>query len=200
MKTSRIQFFVRKRTQDSQLIILVFFSDSYIYGLIKTLIDRMCRNNRTLKSFDIYLKNLKQLVLKNQYLLRMVDNVIKKYVQNAINKTNTASMSVEMPNIERRYFKLSLIAMYSKVKQNEIENLCKRFCKNVKLKLVFTSNKWVRHLRTKILIQLFSIQSLFINLFVLAVMLVMLVKRTNISQPGLMNTLVRIKIHIYTNI
>ena len=200
MKTSWLQFFLRKLTQGSQLMILVFFPDSYIYGFIKTLIDRMCRNNSTWKSFDIDLKNLKQLVLKNQYLLRMVDNVIKKYVQNAINKTNTGSMSVEMPNIERRYFKLSLIAMYSKVKQNEIENLCKRFCKNVKLKLVFTSNKWVRHLRTKILIQLFSIQSLFINLFVLALMLVMLVKRTNISQPGLMNTLVRIKIHIYTNI
>ena len=101
----------------------------------------MCRNNRTWKSFDIYLKNLKQLVLKNQYLLRMVDNVIKKYVQNAINKTNTGSMSVEMPNIERRYFKLPFIGMYSKVTQNKIEKLCKRFCKNVKVKLVFTSNK-----------------------------------------------------------
>ena len=31
--------------------------------------------------------------------------------------------------------------MYSKVTQNNIEKLCKRFCKNVKAKLVFTSNK-----------------------------------------------------------
>ena len=31
--------------------------------------------------------------------------------------------------------------MYSKVTQNKIEKLCKRFCKNVKIKVVFTSDK-----------------------------------------------------------
>ena len=31
--------------------------------------------------------------------------------------------------------------MYSKVTQNKIEKLCKIFCKNVKVKLVFTSGK-----------------------------------------------------------
>ena len=91
-----------------------FVPDSCKYGLIKTIIDRM---------------------------YSMIDNVIKKYLQNTINKTNTGSMSVEMPNIERRYFKLPFIVMYSKVTQNKIEKLCKRFCKNVKVKLVFTSNK-----------------------------------------------------------
>ena len=49
----------------------------------------------------------------------MIDNVMKKCLQNAINKTNTRSMPVEMPNIETRYFKLPFIGMYSKVtKQN----------------------------------------------------------------------------------
>ena len=105
-----------------------FVPDSYKYGLIKTLIDRMYRINSTWTSFDIDLKNLKQVLLKNQYPLSMIDNVIKKYLQNAINKTNTGSMSVEMPNIETRYFKLPFIGMYSKVTQNKIEKLCKRFC------------------------------------------------------------------------
>ena len=50
-------------------------------------------------------------------------------------------MPVEMPNIETRYFKLPFIGMYSKVTQNKIEKLCKRFCKTPKVKLVFTSNK-----------------------------------------------------------
>ena len=58
----------------------------------------------------------------------------------------------------------------------------------------------VWHLRTKILIQVFSVQRLFISLFLLAVMLVLLVKRTEISQPVMMNALVSIKCHIYTNI
>ena len=110
-------------------------------GLIKTLIDRMYRINSTWTSFDIDLKNLKQVLLKNQYPLSMIDDVIKKYLQNVISKTNTESMPVEMSNIETRYFKLPFIGMYSKVTQNKIEKLCKRFCKNAKVKLVFTSDK-----------------------------------------------------------
>ena len=159
----------------------------------------MYRINSTWASFDIDLKNLKQVLLKNQYPLTMIDNVIKKYLQNAVNKMNTGSMPAEMPNIETRYFKLPFIGMYSKVTQNNIEKLCRRFCKSAKVKLVFTSNKLSQTFHTKILIQVFSVQRLFINLFVLAVMLVMLVKCTEISQPGLMNALVRINSYIYTN-
>ena len=101
----------------------------------------MYRINSTWTSFDIDLKNLKQVLLKNQYPLSMIDDVIKKYLQNVISKTNTESMPVEMSNIETRYFKLPFIGMYSKVTQNKIEKLCKRFCKNAKVKLVFTSDK-----------------------------------------------------------
>ena len=129
----------------------------------------------------------------------MIDNVIKKYFQNAINKTNTKSVSGEIPNIKTRYFNHPFIGMYSKVTQSKIEKVCKRLCKNAKVKLVFTNDKLRQAFTYKILIQMFSVQRLFINLFVLAVMLVMLVKRTDISQPGLMNTLVKIKSHIYTN-
>ena len=118
-----------------------FVLDSYKYGLIKILIDRMYRINITWTSFDIDLKNLKQVLLKNQYPLTMIDNVIKKYLQNVVNKTNTGSMQVEMPNIETRYFKLPFIGMYSKVTQNKIEKRCKRFSKSAKVKLVFISNK-----------------------------------------------------------
>ena len=50
-------------------------------------------------------------------------------------------MPAEMPNIETRYFKLPFMGMYSKVTQSKIEKLCKRFCKNAKVKLVFTIGK-----------------------------------------------------------
>ena len=99
----------------------------------------MYRINSTWTSFDIDLKNLRQVLLKNQYPLTMIDNVTKKYLQSDVNKTNAGSMPVEMPKIETRYFKLPFIGMYSKVTQNKIERLCKRFCK---VKLVFTSNKF----------------------------------------------------------
>ena len=101
----------------------------------------MFRINSTLISFHIDLESLKQVLLKNQYPLSMIDNAIKKYLYNAINKTNTGSTSAEMPNNEKRYFKLPFLGMYSKVTQNKIEKLCKRFCENVKVKVVFTSAK-----------------------------------------------------------
>ena len=44
-------------------------------------------------SFDIDLKDFKQVLLKNQYPLHMIDNVIKKFFQNSI-KTNTENVSV----------------------------------------------------------------------------------------------------------
>ena len=50
-------------------------------------------------------------------------------------------MSVEIPNIEKIYFKFPLIGMYSKVTQNKIESLCKRFCNKAKVELDFTSDK-----------------------------------------------------------
>ena len=135
-KSSVFQFFIRKHV----LNYFSFVPDSYKYGLIKT-IDHMYRINSTWTSFDIGLKNLKQVLLKNQCPLSMIDNVIKKYLQNAINKTNTGSVSGEIPNIETGYFKLPFIGMYSEITQNKIEKLCKRFCKNDKVKLVFTSDK-----------------------------------------------------------
>ena len=124
-------------------LLLNYFSyvpDFYKYGLTKTLIDRMYRINSTWINFDIDLENLKQVLLKNQYSLTMMDNVIKKYLQNTINKTNTGSMPAEMPNIETRYFKLPFIGMYSKVTKSKIEKLCKRFWKCAKVKLALTSN------------------------------------------------------------
>ena len=42
----------------------------------------------------------------------MTDNVIKKYLQNDINKTNTGSLPVEMPHIETRYFNFPFIVVF----------------------------------------------------------------------------------------
>ena len=61
-------------------LVLNYFSfvpDSYKYGLVKTLIDRMYRINNSWTSFDIDLKKLKEVLRKNQYPLSLIDNVIK---------------------------------------------------------------------------------------------------------------------------
>ena len=66
----------------------------------------MYRIRSTWASVDIDLKTFKQVLLKNQYPLSMIDNDIKKYLQNAINNANTATILAQMPNIETRYLKL----------------------------------------------------------------------------------------------
>ena len=159
----------------------------------------MYRINSTWTSFDIDLKNLKQVLLKNQCSLSMIGNVMKKYRQNAINQTNTGSVSGEISNIETRYFKLTFIGMYSKATQNKIEKLCERIAKMPKLNQFSPAINCVRHSRIKIFMQVSSVQRLYINLFVLAVILVMLVKRTDISQPGIDEHIGKDKSRVYTN-
>ena len=61
---------------------------------METLIDCIYSINSTWTSFDIDLKNLKQILLKNPYPLSMMHNVIKKYLQNAVNKTNTRNVFI----------------------------------------------------------------------------------------------------------
>ena len=88
----------------------------------------------------------KQIENKLPFLNILISN--KESLQTSVfhKKTNTeltltGSMSGETPNIETRYFKLPYIGMYSKVTQKKIEKICKRFCKNAKVKLVLTSDK-----------------------------------------------------------
>ena len=123
-KTLQTLVFHKKTYTGLLLSSFSFVPDSYKYGLIKTLIDCMYRIKNTWTSFDIDLKNLKQVLLKNQYPLRMIDNVTRKYLQNAITEMKTGSIQVEMTNIETKYFKLPFIRMYSKVTQNKIEKPC----------------------------------------------------------------------------
>ena len=110
--------------------------------------------NKTWTSFDIDLKTLKQDYLNSS---SMIDNAIKKYLQNAFNKANIGSVSGEILNIER-YFKLPFIGMYSKVTQNKIEKHCKNFAKMPKFDLFSLVINCVRHLSTRILFHMFSVQ------------------------------------------
>ena len=81
--------------------------------------------------------------------------------------------------------------MYSEVTQNKIEKLCKRLCKNAKVKLVFNSDK---------LRQTFRYKDSYLSVLSSKVVYKFLCASfTKISQPGLMNTLERRKSHIYTN-
>ena len=118
-----------------------FVPNCYKLGLIKTLVDRMYRINNSWTGFDKDLKDLKNILQKNQYPLKMIDHIVKSYLNDKINCRNEKSSENAESEIKIRYFKLPFIGLHSKLMQKKIDQLCKRFCKSLKVKLVFTSEK-----------------------------------------------------------
>ena len=71
----------------------------------------------------------------------MIDLVIKKYLNNTIKSSSKQNHNSNEKDITVRFFKLPFIGFYSKQTQKKIDKLCKKFCKNLKVNLVFTSKK-----------------------------------------------------------
>ena len=71
----------------------------------------------------------------------MIDHIVKSYLNDKINCRNGKSSENAKSEIKIRYFKLPFIGLHSKLMQKKIDQLCKRFCKSLKVKLVFTSEK-----------------------------------------------------------
>ena len=65
-----------------------FVPNCYKQGLIKTLVDRMCRINNSWTGFD---KDLENIIQKNQYPLKTIDQIIKSYLNAKINCRNQKS-------------------------------------------------------------------------------------------------------------
>ena len=118
-----------------------FVPNCYKLGLIKTLEDRMYRINNSWTGFDQDLKDLKNILQKNQYPFEMIDHIAKLYLNDKINCRNGKSSENVESEIKIRYFKLPFIGLHSKLMQKKIDQLCKRFCKSLKVKLIFTSEK-----------------------------------------------------------
>ena len=118
-----------------------FVPNCYKLDLIKLLVDRMYRINNSWTGFDKELKDFKNIIQKNQYPLKMIDHIVKPYLNDKINCRNEKSSKNVESEIEIRYFKLPFIGLHSKLMQKKIDQLCKRFCKSFKVELVFTSEK-----------------------------------------------------------
>ena len=71
----------------------------------------------------------------------MIDHIVKSYLNDKINCRNEKSSENTESEIKIRYFKLPFIGLHSKLMQKKIDQLCTRFCKSLKVKLVFTSEK-----------------------------------------------------------
>ena len=105
------------------------------------LVDLMYRITNSWRGFDKDLRNLKYIHQKNQYPPRLIDHVVKLYLNLKINCRNGESSENAKSEIKVRYFKLPFIGLNSKLTQKKIDQLCKRFCKSLRVILIFTSEK-----------------------------------------------------------
>ena len=86
----------------------------------------MFRINNFSTDFDKDLKDLKNILQKNQYPLKMIDHIVKSYLNDKINCRNEKSSENAESEIKIRYFRLPLIRLHSKLMQKKIDQLCKR--------------------------------------------------------------------------
>ena len=114
-----------------------FVPNCYKLGLIKTLVDQMYRINNSWTGFDKDLKDLKNILKKNQYPLKMIDHIVRSYLNDKINCRNVKKSENAKSEIKIRYFKLSFISLHSELMQKKTDQLCKRFCKSLKGQIGF---------------------------------------------------------------
>ena len=80
----------------------------------------MYRINNSWTGFDKDLKSLENVLQKNQYPLKMIDHVIKLYLNDKINCRNEKSSQNTESEIKITYFKLPFIVLHSKLPQKKI--------------------------------------------------------------------------------
>ena len=122
---------------------LSYTSFKYKQSLIKTLVDRTFKINNTSNGFKIDLKNIINILKRNSFPAFVIDNVVKRYHSKNIQIKHSSGLNAKdaIDSKDVRYFKLPFIGQFSKVTQFKINNLCKRFCKDLNIKLIFTSFK-----------------------------------------------------------
>ena len=123
------------------LIYFSFVSNCYKLDLSKSLVDRMYTINNSLTGFSKYFRDLEIILQKNQYPLKMINHVVKSFLDDKINWRNEKRSQNTESEIKIRYFKLPLFGLHSNLAQKKVDQLCKWLCRSLKVKLIFTSEK-----------------------------------------------------------
>ena len=104
----------------------------YKKRLINTLLDRI---NSSWKGFDLDVKSLCQNLMRNMYPKRMIDRVVRQFLDKKLSKT--VNEKIPETNQEIRYITLPYIGHYSENVKGKISDMIKNFCKEkVKIKLI----------------------------------------------------------------
>ena len=108
-------------------------------GLIKTLVDRAYKINNTWLGFHEDINNLTDILKKNLFPAHLIEKIINRYITGTQNNHHPRdSLPTTSPTF---YFKLPYIGHFSAIPQEKIRHFIKRYCKDVDIKLVFSSFK-----------------------------------------------------------
>ena len=89
-----------------------FTSPNYKKGLIKILIDRTFRISSTWSGFH-YILNLKSVLQKNEFPLKLIDKSINKYLSHSVFKQKENEQMPLLESTEKRFYKLPYIGSFS---------------------------------------------------------------------------------------
>ena len=136
----------RKKTFTGLFLSFTSFTPfRYKLGLIKTLIDRAFKISYNWAIFHNETIKIKHLLMKNQFPSKIIDDIVKKY----IDKTRCETVENSNDDKDISYFKLPYIGKFSNYTQQKINRLCKTFCKNTNLRIVFSQCKLSNYFSSK---------------------------------------------------
>ena len=128
----------RKKTFTGLFLCFTSFTPyKYKSGLVKTLVDRAYKICHNWSIFHTELTKIKDLLIKNNFPIKIINKIIKDY----LNKIHKKDSDKIVDNKDISYLKLPYVGKFSKFTQQKINKLCKEFCKNTNIQLVFSPCK-----------------------------------------------------------
>ena len=113
-----------------------FTSFSYKIGLIRTLLGRGYKINTSVAKFNDDVKERYYILKKNQHPERLINRVVKSYLDKVHNSNNsTPPKDTSIIYLKPPFLNLPNFAQY------KVRMLAKKYCKDLQIRLAFTSFK-----------------------------------------------------------
>ena len=104
-------------------------------------VDRTFKFNNTWVGFHNKIKELTNVLRKNQFPSSLVNKTVKHYLSNFFVSTSRPFAATSSNVGRTHYYKLPFVGPFSTYAQRRIKQLTRRYCKNLDIKLVFVPYK-----------------------------------------------------------
>ena len=106
------------------------------------LIDRAFRINSTSSGFHYDILNLKSVLQKNEFPLKLIDKSISKYLSNNVFKQKENEQMPLLESTKKRFYKIPYIGNFSIQTKKKLNNIVLKYCNpNTNIELLFSSFK-----------------------------------------------------------